>query len=861
NRMDISASSNLGTGVLRGLENRKGTLQEITVRVKRFEPMADRYWYHLFVKDGSGAPAPSQKVHVWVNHPKGGEVFNPISDENGRVDVFGPPGEYDVYIYDDIKHHRNFFATGRTTLKGVPGGGYLGDATVYPTTPLDPIDGFVRDIDTSEPIMNVYVSTNSVRKVETTRNGFSPGIDSVNLFYMYSGSREDGYYRTWGMEDVHLRFSRQDYFPREYHLEKGTRAQRSLDVYMERIPVYSTFINGTLVNEDDEPIDGMIYVYDRDREYYEVFDDYFTTGGNFSIPVYPGNFTLEFYNDTLNGTLELEVGPGGAHHVILRLVPMSFLRGTVVDWSGAPLEGYNVTLMDEGLGIEANWQLSGPDGNFSFRIPKGNYRVRIWRTELYDTYEGEVVSSNGWKDHIILVVMANRSQADIIGTVLGEGGPFASGIPGAFISLLQDGIEVENTTADETGSFGFKDIDHGKNYSMTAFPPDDLRPVEDLRSGYLENTTLNMTISGAAVVIDMHLPFIMIEPPGWLNITGYFPKGGNVSIDAPVVIRFSGAVDLDTVKSALVVEPSLNNISYSLTNKGRTMVVDHDPFAINTTYHVYLAGTVLSEEGWPLWDHEGISWNFTTGYTYSDWALFSADVMVGDDRETFIEAAGMSSLDVYIIVQGVGSYILLEVGPGEYAGSIPGEDLEWETVYSYHFSMTGDGPDMAPALAGTFTTPMEPVPTPGWELLEAEIELEGLKWIVEALGSTNLSVWIVIEDVGSFELSEVEDGIYQVTVPPENFQWDTLYYYHFSDREGGDDLAENLSGMLRTPKEPAGDDDDDDDDISDLFRDVGTYTALCCLIVVVLIIALIGLVIISRRSRGSEKDIEDMWEE
>jgi hypothetical protein len=446
--------------------------------------------------------------------------------------------------------------------------------------------------------------------------------------------------------------------------------------------------------------------------------------------------------------------------------------------------------------------------------------------------------------------LENRTVADVTGKVMGEAGPLMAGVPGASVILMKDGTQVKETTTDSQGSYKFSNILHGANYSISAEPSMEHRPVVDLRSGYLMNTTFDLTVSGAQISVDIMLPFEEHQPPDWLEIEEYFPMGDNVSLDQEIIVGFTHPVNISTFIEAFTIEPYLM-VNFTLNDEKDKVIMSHELFVPNTTYTVTINGTVLSEDGWPLLDYLGASWNFTTSDSVATWKVSSAHVDVLSDMTVEIEVTGISNMTLYVVIDGVGSFQMVEDLPANYKISISPESFEWETTYSYHFSDTEDGEDMAPGFAGTFTTPE--APGEEWTITSATVEPQDDGGVdVEAMGPSGQTVWINVVGVGWYELTEEEDGIYRITIPAGDLEMDTEYDYFFSDEEGGEDLVPTLGGSFTTVQEPVVDDDDDDDDDSSLFGNTFLTILACCGILFLFIIVILVIVVVIKK-RGKEE--------
>jgi hypothetical protein len=804
---DFEAYSHIGDGKVTGLSLVEGPNPEIVIRVKRHKLEGSDIRSHVYVKDEAGVPIPDLLIQVQIESGGFYSWIYTLTDENGRVELIGPPGEYIFMVGGPMKHWRSFWSIGYTSFN-VEESGPLGEITAYPTQPLETYGGFVRDAESLIPLKSVTVYSSSHREIERTRNSVSP-LD-ITLYSINTGSTQEGYYRTYGMNDIRLIFSKSGYFNKRVDIQQGTRDVQLDDVLLEPMTEFSCWVNGTLVNEEDIPIRGQVEVVDRDHDDHMLYIEYTNGTGKFSLEMYPGNFTFSIYNGTLSDHIDVTVGPDGIENLILRLIPRSDIWGYVQDWNGELLSDINVTLFNYNTNESEQWQLTDEFGEFSFEVVAGRYYFIIERTEMSDPFHSEMFETDGWDEMEFMITLPNRTVADIAGRVLGEEGPLSGGVPGAHVILFLEDDELLNVTADEMGDFRFIDVEYGENYVIEAHPPEEWIPVEDLRSGYAMNRSENITVSGLEVEVNIHIPFIVQEPPGWLEIVEYFPMGENISLDHDIVVVFSQPINISTFIEAFSIEP-LIDINFTLNEEGNIIFMTHPIFEFNTTYTVAINGMVLSEQGWPLFNYTGVSWNFTTGEDLSTWKISAVEVNVDDDKNVSFLVNGLRDIDVYVIIGDVGSFQLMEDLPGRYEIEINGTNFDWASTYNYYFTDAQDGEDKAPGFSGEFTTPEEP--SIGWEISNSTLFARGEGSIsVEVDCTPDRSLWIHIDGVGWYELNESIDGKYTALIPSDDLEWDTLYSYYYSDREGGPNMAPEWSGAIRTVEDPDAVDDDDDDD-------------------------------------------------
>ncbi len=850
------ARTTLGEGVTSDIILVEGDNPEVVIRVIREDLAGPFIRTHFYVKDESGTPIPYLFIYAKMEGDIDSVWTYLISDQDGRVQLIGPPGDYFFSIPESWKHRRSLWAFDGNTYQ-VTEPGLIGNLTAYPSQPLDTYWGSIKDSQTMDGLEGVRVQALSFKDLGLTRNGVGDEGESridPYLYGMVSGSDETGFFRFDGMGSIEIDLSKIGYFDQRLEIEQPARDIQMDDMFMDPIPAYTTWVNGTLVDENGDPIEGVIMVYDADHDDYILHESTVNETGEFSFEMYPGSFTFWLINDTLEDNIDISVEPEGIEDLKLALIPSSEVWGSVEDWGGEPLEGINITLINPDINEPGKWVLTNEFGEFSFEVPPGNYYFVVEGTELYDDYLGTTFETNGWDDEYFEITLGNRSVADIVGKVLGEAGPLVDGVPDSIVSLMQDGIEVENAITDSTGGYEFTDVDHGMNYSISATPPIEWMSVVDMRSGYLMNLTLNITVSGAQVGVDIMLPFEEHQPPGYLEFMDHLPVGENVSLDEDLIVRFSRPINISTFIQAFNIEPALD-VNFTLNIDGDAVIMTHAPFEPNTTYEIIIAGTVLSVDGWPLLDLEGVTWNFTTSDDLSSWKILSVDVTVGPDKNVSISVNGLDNMSLYVVVSNLGSYQMMPTGlPGTYSLVIDGENLEWDMMYFYHFSDQEDGEDLSIGFSGNFTTPSDP--DPEWGLTSSLVIAEEDGSIsIEAIGLANQTVWVNILGIGWYQLEEDEEGVYKVVVPAGDLEWNTQYSVMFSDDEEGGDIVPDHSVFIRTIEEPGIGDDDDDDDTS-LFGSSNLFAVGCCSVILLLIIIIIVIVIVTKK-----RSKEESWDE
>jgi len=96
--------------------------------------------------------------------------------------------------------------------------------------------------------------------------------------------------------------------------------------------------------------------------------------------------------------------------------------------------------------------------------------------------------------------------------------------------------------------------------------------------------------------------------------------------------------------------------------------------------------------------------------TPKQWRIDDADIEVDEKTGDWtVTVKGEEGKDIWIVIDGVGSFKLEETSPGNYSVVIPGSSFDSGEEYSYHFSDISGGPDRTGGqFAGTKTQPDGP---------------------------------------------------------------------------------------------------------------------------------------------------------
>ncbi len=847
----IEASCSYGKGKVRNIVVVNGSNDPIEIRIDRdtWEVPPVPGDYYLTFKDPSGTPV--NGLRIWLNTQAGGSFTSGyfFTDPMGRIYVKANPGG-SLYISTSLYPENQLynpwvFNSDSIVVPMTPGS--MGEVTLYPRGETDEIIGFTRNSNTGEVIGGVHISAYSYHPTGSSRMMMGPPHpEGITLFNYDTGSMLNGFFRTWGMDHVVFRASRVGYYPKEDKMDLSTRASNEHDIYLDPIGDIQYWVNGTLVDEEGTGIHGYIEASDNDHPLFMTYTIETGVDGSFSILMYPGNYSFLAYNNTLSSKTDVMV-TGQINDLMLVLKPSTFIAGIVTNTTGDAVPGINVVLQvkNGGTFIVLGQATTNATGFYTFTVNMGEYRLIVERTTLYDPYQSDPLITDGWNPIIQNLILDNLTSGNIMGKIIGDGGPFQSGIPGANVTLIQDGGTVSWTKATLVGSFLFEEIPFG-TYSIIAVPPEELQPVEDLRSGYLEKKTENFSLSVASFDLDITLEFIENSSPSFVNITYNTPEGEGVYLDSPIMIEFSHTMNISSVSNGIIITPEVANVTFDWDGSLTIVTLNHDPFQPDTNYSIRILSTVISYEGFPLWDE--FEWWFMTGNNTDPWDIYSADVTVDEGKNVSIIVTAPPDLDIFIFFLNIDYLKLTEGTSGTYRYEINGTLLDWDTEYDYFFTDSYGGLDRAREFNGTIRTPEEPYTPSVWTITSATVEIrESGTWDVNIQAPEGQTIYIVIDGIGSFLVVEDAPGYYRVLIPYEEFEWEKEYDHHFSETEGGPDMAPSFSGTSTMPKEPSSGSSSDDPPFY-----------LCCIgIVVVLVIILVVVMLLVMRKKGKGDSFEE----
>ena len=730
----VRGSYPIGSGSITNLSVPEGGTASGVISLVRNTFPPDPVEISLTLVSSEGDPVPGQAVTMdSLDHPS--NIYKPVSDPAGIIRAKVLPGSYLVgmyWSYESSPNARSHWMFEEIEFEVPSDGGSLGEIVMYPTHPLDSIEGFIRDSSTGMAIPNQEFWTYSGKYLDTAPTRQVPYImpyfesiwgEEPKYVHLYSqqsiGSDEGGYYRAWGRDTVGLYCGREGFYPYSEMVDMTSRAGKQMDIMLEPVPELSTWVNGTLVDIDDNPLEGFIVMVDPEKEHFIVDEGHTDPSGVFSFKCYPGSLRAVFGTPLLWDQLDLEVPPEGISDLKLVLAPTYYINGTVVDWKEYPIQGIDLVLeMDvpselyppayNGSSLHLS---TGADGSFSFRVIEGSYQLSFAGNEHYAPGILGIEVLTGSVD--VLFPLENRTSGSISGMVLAQGGPFMSGIPNASVSLKNAILDIDlETVSGPEGVYEFDDVPYGVGYVLSARPPEGTGFLEGIRSGYRNGSIADIELDVSMLEMDITLIYEEIAAPEYVSIVERYPAGGDVGINQRIRVSFSHPMNRTTVESGFTISPEVNVTGFTWSGDGRTVTLVHSDLLPNTTYTIEISSMVLSFAGHVLAPSEVRSWDFTTGEGAVEWYLTNAMVEVMKDRTVIVNVEGGQGQSIYIVIDGVGSFKLDETEPGIYYARIDPFNFDWDMRYDYHFSDRDGGPDMWPLYKDYILTPLQDRPMP-----------------------------------------------------------------------------------------------------------------------------------------------------
>jgi len=850
----VKVFSSLGTGEIYDLVVQPGmtTSKTIYITERRDYSKEKKVEFSFRLVDTSGSPILNFPLSVMKK--EGDEFYTGIcgssSDGTGWVRLTLPSGNYILWApsyMDGISQSRPHWSFIKDAPLHVPPDGGIGqDAVAYSSYPLSPFTGAVKELVTGRSIPGAEIL---YRSGLDNREGSRFEIFDILPFdvnYLASSTVSDltGRFRIWGKDRIRYLCSAPGYFPRSGE-EDMSGGALNRNIYLEPLLHSTLYLNGTMVDYLDLPVEGSVEIYDMDREFYPVNST--TTGpdGAFSLGVYPGRFEIRYGNDTLMESMVMDV-TSTMEDLILVVTPECIIEGYVLNGTGVAMSGITVELLSEGSQTRTN--VSESTGLYHFEVPPGSYTLKVAEGNENDEFLSGSINAPPLGYYFQNITLAARTSGELMGSVIGDRPGSSEVIMGAYVRLADpDNETISMARSDEDGGFLFDDLSFGTGYTLWVDPPTSMAADRtENRSGYLPVIYGPFEMGSRYRSVEVLLEYLEFTPRGYYNITSYSPTGSDVYLNEPVVVQFSHSMEVLTLTGNFTIVPELVGMTVEWFNGNMTLALGHLGFRMNTTYTVTVFGSLRSVEGYHLYKASYQQWNFTTGMDELTWWLDSKDIKVAPDRTVSIQATGANNISVFFVVDGLGSGELFEGPDGTYTGAIDRSKLVWDTVYYYHFSDTDNGTDMAPMLSGSFRTLKEPVE---WKIISASVKLDvDGNWIIEVTANPGLGIWFVIDGLGSFKLTETAPGNYGTTVAGDRFEPGKEYSYWFSDSDDGTDKAPAFAGRLKAKGSVDG---------------PGGNSWWVCLVigaVILLVIILIAvLAIVLKGRKGEEK--EEGWGE
>jgi len=503
-------------------------------------------------------------------------------------------------------------------------------------------------------------------------------------------------------------------------------------------------------------------------------------------------------------TIDLSSRAVHHHDIIVERVPeiSTWVNGTLVDGSGSPVSG-TVKIFD---GERRDYLIgrydTEADGKFSIRTYTGDLLVEFYNLTL----KGEIiidVRSQGIDDLKLELI----AMSGISGTVLNDKDELLTGIEVILLEMTGNTTVVGADFTDDMGKFLFQ-VEPGV-YALSILG---LEGFDDYRSDNIIATGWN----DIDLMITLQNRTRAVELNGKVTGNGGMHDGIGIP-DCEVILtgktleimvtartNSTGVFDFDSVP--------YNNYTITVKPPGEILELPEfyrSGYSVNTTeefrlseYRLEVSIQLKHVEYTPPgyfniigYSPEGL--NISLDEPLRFW--FSHPV----DETTFMSAFSIwpdvGNLSFRFNRSGTALAIFhdpfepntaynVEIGPLVLSKS--GLLIKYDTgAFDWSFTTGNSG-----GRWGLYSS----VITIGYER----------SWEVAVTGGPGQEVFIVIHGVGSFELEEIPvndiHSLYHVLIDGEKFEWNTTYWFHYSDSEGGEDMAVDLSGFRHMPAEGSG---------------------------------------------------------
>ncbi len=468
------------------------------------------------------------------------------------------------------------------------------------------------------------------------------------------------------------------------------------------------------------------------------------------------------------------------------LAKTTYINGTLMDYLGNPKSGSIYVFDLDREEYMVNSTSTGNDGLFSMGVYPGRFRIAYYNDTISESME-LTVGEDGLEGLQLILTPETLFSGKVVNW---EG----AGVPDISVELFS-GTEFENgAVTDASGNFliftepGTYSLRTGETalyaayesgpYVATGFNTFELIIV-------LENRTIG-SVMGKVIgdgptpepIPDANVVLwdqtMTVSWPATSNETGEFRiddvpygTGYTIAVDPPVYLRpdeiTSRSGYLNTTYGPFNLTSAELNVEVHL-----EYVEIEPPGFYNITSYSPTGNDVYLNE--PIVIHFSHSMNVSTlmGNITIEPEPSDPAIEWRDDNRTLIATHSGFLPNTTYTVTVIGN--LLSVEGFRLFGSVS----EWN-----------------------FTTGTENMT---WRLDESFIEVADNGTVkAKVTGAENLTVYMVIAGLGSYELTEGPAGTYRTTIDGSEFEWDTVYNYHFSDIAGGPDKAPTLSGSFKVP--------------------------------------------------------------
>jgi hypothetical protein len=177
----------------------------------------------------------------------------------------------------------------------------------------------------------------------------------------------------------------------------------------------------------------------------------------------PGLYLVDVdHPDYVPAVVHRKVAADRGHEVVIELDRGARLEGKVTDFSGRPLEGASILMVDE-KGFPAGPETrTDPAGEYRIgRLPAGRFEVRFTRTGYRRGSKRDIVFGNGGQ--ILRLDIALTEGRVITGKVVADDG---TPLPGA--TIIASNEETATCRADDHGNFALRELGDGPVWAFAS---------------------------------------------------------------------------------------------------------------------------------------------------------------------------------------------------------------------------------------------------------------------------------------------------------------------------------------------------------------------------------------------------------